>query len=761
MRNVTVMTIGFFLISCLSFCCQATGKDLADEQAGMILAKDGKTDYVIKVSPNDLVANTAAKELATHLKAVTGAEFPIVTPESNKNSSHIIAVGPAATKMLLPELNLSFSKLGNDGIVMKSSGQNLVLTGAEEAKRGTLYAVYEFLETIVGIRWWTSSESYIPQTSFLKISPVDIVYVPKFWNREVFYLNIMKNGIFAARCRSNGEWDHIPLEYGGKCITVGPVHTFYKLLPPKKYFKEHPEWYSMKNGKRTYEHGSQLCLNNDEMRIELTKNALERLRKNPDAAMISISQNDGSTIKNGCDCAECTKLSREEASPSGPLINFVNKVAEDIEKEFPKVCVETLAYEYTRKPPLNIKPRRNVVIRLCGAGDPLSTVDKDFKKLVEEWAMISNQLFIWTYVTNFKNFLLPYPNLPVLAPNIRFFADNKTVGVFMQGDGETVCGDFVELRAWLLAHLMWNPSLDEKILIREFMDGYYGPASRPLQQYLEFIRNIAEKRNVKLNTHSPSAWLNLEDLIQSDKFFEEATQNVKDDPILSRRVRKAKISLDYVWIKQYQWMQAKETVNKMLPSVQKITERYNNLLNTFSEFKEKKRAERVPLTEGGRFSTPAPEKYSSLPRGSWIDVQECDFNFWFYGNWVKIVEDPKASNKYAARMPGNHNQWAVFYSTPEELLLHAYAVVRCDIKSGSSDKENAFTCGVYDCANKKNLESLKIQVKDVLNGEYNIYDLGTHIFNNQINVWFAPCSNPDVEAVYIDRIFFVKEKKSK
>ena len=40
---------------------------------------------------------------------------------------------------------------GQVGIVMKSVGRNLILTGAEGARRGTLYAVCEFLEREAGV----------------------------------------------------------------------------------------------------------------------------------------------------------------------------------------------------------------------------------------------------------------------------------------------------------------------------------------------------------------------------------------------------------------------------------------------------------------------------------------------------------------------------------------------------------------------------------------------------------------------------------
>src|SRR5690606_38717057 len=116
--------------------------------------------------------------------------------------------------------------------------------------------------------------------------------------------------------------------------------------------------YALVKGKRQRER-TQLCLTNVEMRKELTRNALERLHQTPGATMISISQNDNN---NRCECEACRAVEEREGSPAGLVIQFVNAVAEEIEKEYPEVLVETLAYQYTRKPPKHVKPRPNVIV---------------------------------------------------------------------------------------------------------------------------------------------------------------------------------------------------------------------------------------------------------------------------------------------------------------------------------------------------------------------------------------------------------------
>lgn len=50
------------------------------------------------------------------------------------------------------------------------------------------------------------------------------------------------------------------------------------------------------------------------------------LRDAPPESIVSVSQNDGLT--QGCQCSKCLAIEKEEGSPSGPLLRFVNAVAD-------------------------------------------------------------------------------------------------------------------------------------------------------------------------------------------------------------------------------------------------------------------------------------------------------------------------------------------------------------------------------------------------------------------------------------------------
>ena len=95
-------------------------------------------------------------------------------------------------------------------------------------------------------------------------------------------------------------------------------------------------------------------------------------------------------------------------------------MAADIEEEFPHVAISTLAYQYTRKPPKHIKPRPNVIVRLCSIecsfSKPLADErNKPFRDDIVGWSEICDRLYIGDYTTNFRHHIMPHPNLRAQA----------------------------------------------------------------------------------------------------------------------------------------------------------------------------------------------------------------------------------------------------------------------------------------------------------------------------------------------------------
>ncbi len=748
---------------------------LGAHAAAITVARDGKSDMMIVVAEDKAAPaeQTAARELQAHLKLVTGAELPIYSegaaPEAM--SGQIVVGQTADFRAAFPDFDLATLK--HDGILMRTRENKLYLLGGRP--RGTLYAVYSFLEDVVGVRWWGSrpDEVFIPQTPTLEVPALDLTYVPKLQYREAFYRGALE-GVYAARSRCNGHFARCTPEYGGHYRLLGWCHTFDQLLPPAKYFQAHPEWYSEINGKRVAER-AQLCLTNEAMRQQLTQVALQWLRKDPTAGIISLAQND---CHGPCQCANCARVVAEEGAESGNLIRFVNAVAADIEKEFPQTLVETLAYTYTRTPPKLVKPRHNVIVRLCtiecSYAQPLGTgpQNEKFKHDIEGWSAVAPQLYIWDYVTDFANYMIPHPNLRVLAPNIRFFVENKAIGLFEQGDTGCSCSDFPELRAWLLAHLMWDPTRDDRALIAEFLRGYYGAAATPLQQYLDLIHDAVEHAGAYLSCYmnDTSTWMDMATASRAAELFKEAAERVKADPLLSTRVRRARLPLDHTFLQRYVGFKRlaamtgtpftgpddpRAAVEEFIATAHRFDVGNYREGRGFQTYEPDLRAK---FPAPGKEPTP-PAEVAGLTADAWTDVQQGEFTLHGLGSWVTAVDDPAASDGRAARMPGSHNQWATQYPVPGDLTAlgkwRCYLVARCEAKA---KRGPAFQIGLYDARARKGVTTMDVKLEQAADGAYHTYDLGVRDLTGGMYFWVAPMGNPEqVTAIFTDRIFLVRQ----
>ncbi len=722
----------------------------------LTFAAGGRTDYVIYLAPDAPPADvTAADELAGHLEAVTGASFAIVREEPDGPA---IRLGSAA--------GVEVDRLGHDGIVMRTSGRDLLLAG--RPPRGTLYAVYTFLEELVGVRWWSSSEATIPRRERLVIGPLAVEYAPPLRVREAFYRDAQE-GIYSARLKLNGHFHRVPAEYGGHYSILGWCHTFYQLLPPDQYFAEHPEWYSERGGERSVD-GGQLCLTNDAMREELTRRALEWIRREPEAGMISISQNDW---HGACQCAACQAVVAEEGSESGPLIRFVNAVAEAIEAEYPDFLVETLAYQYTRSAPRVTHPRDNVVVRLCSIecsfSQPLETGEQNepFARDMTAWSAVAPKLYVWNYVTNFAAALLPHPNLTALAPDIRSFVNHHTIGLFEQGDAYCLAGDFVRLRAWLLAHLMWDPTRDEQALLDEFLRGYYGAAAPHLRAYLDLREQAVRGAGYYLRCyHNDTAgWLDLAAMNRAEELFAAAQAAVADDEALSARVDRERLSLDLAWLTRYDALRREARAAGVpfggpadpVAAVRDFLERCERYeVDHYGEGRPFAPYAEV-LARRFRPPGPPPDEVAGLPADSWVDVQDHQFQLHGAGDWVTLTDDAAASDGVAARMPGGHTQWAAQVPITSDLAApgrwRVLLRVRCDAVAEAGE---AMTLGVWHGGENRSLAQRTVSIEEA-GGGYVTIDLGPVELGPGVYVWAAPMGDAGaVEAVWVDRVVLVR-----
>jgi hypothetical protein len=504
---------------------------------------------IIVVQPGATPAEIyAAYELSATLREITGFSWP-VRKEAKTAPANAIIIGPGPlVETYFPKVKLA--GYGTEQTALHTKGGRVLLAGGRP--RGTLYAVYHFLQDECGVRWWTSWAKTVPHNPALKVGKLSSDAKPAFESRDPFWFHAF-DGPWAARNFSNSKSAALTEKTGGKVEYKGFVHTFYPLVPPEEYFEKHPEWYSLIDGKRTVDR-AQLCTTNPELRDFIVRRVREWLKESPEAKIVSVSQNDW---YRPCECPNCKAIDDREGTHAGTMLALANYVADKIGPEFPGVAIDTLAYQYTRKAPKTIKPRSNVIVRLCSIecsfAAPLEDPsNKSFADDLVAWSKLSSRLYIWDYVTNFSNYVQPHPNWFVLGPNVRFFHQHGVRGLFEQGAYQSNGAEMAEMRAWVLARLLWNPYQDEKKLIDEFLDGYYGkPSARYIREYMALVSQAAKGVKMGINAPPSSPYLNIATLSKAERLWQQAEKAAQDSPDLLWRVKQGHLPVRYVWLTRW------------------------------------------------------------------------------------------------------------------------------------------------------------------------------------------------------------------
>jgi hypothetical protein len=537
---------GVILIAALALGLAATSASHAAGD-GLTIAENGRSEYAIVVAADASPSTRhGAAELRMFLKQMTGADLPVIS-DREPVGAHEILVGDSAHLRRLG-VEIDYNALGDEGYVLRTVGPHLVIAGGR--LRGTMYGVYGLLEDHLRCRWFTPDVSQIPTYERLMVGPLDETRVPALEYRDPYFIDCF-DGDWNARNRMNGASARLEEKQGGKVTYEGFSHTFFDFISPDEYFDEHPEYFSEIEGKRTRDRTQLCCTNEDVIRI-MTEKLRQRMREHPEANVFSVTQMDWD---NYCECEKCSALMEQEGTPGAPVFAMINRIADALAEEFPDKAIDTFAYQWSRKPPKTIRPRPNVIIRLCSIeccfSHPLATCDSkesaEFRKDIAGWAEICDRLWVWDYVTCFTNYLLPFPNLRVLDGNTRFFIQNHVTGIFEEGNYQSLHGEFATLRSYMMAKFLWNPDYDPEQAMTEFLEGVYGAAAGPIREYIALLHDKVERENIHIHiSEQPEApYLSDELLSTADALWDRAEAAVASEPEVLTRVRLARLSVDY------------------------------------------------------------------------------------------------------------------------------------------------------------------------------------------------------------------------
>jgi hypothetical protein len=563
LRNSAIAILLIFMVQC------------TEKSDKLLLVKNGKSEYKIYLSDNAIPSEKyAAIELQKYIYKISDYKLPITNnyQESNK---YIFLGFQDIPKSLI--LDVDVNSFGMEEFIIKTSDKDILIAGG--SPRGTLYGAIAFLSDL-GCRWYTPDYKKIPKTKDIILNATNKREKPAFEYREAFYKEAYDTE-WAVHNRLNPSMSMPPDSMGGGYKIYPFVHTFYQLVSPDKYFKPHPEYFAMVDGKRKG-HKAQLCLTNPEVLKIATETVYRWIKEQPGVRVLSVDQNDGYGF---CECKKCKAIDEAEGSHSGSLLNFVNKIADTVDQTNPEIRIQTLAYVYSEIPPKNIKPGPNVTIRLCHyeycSAHSLEGCDshKVFLERLQGWSEIAERITIWDYFTDFNHYLIPFPNFETFKQDVKFYANHNCIGLFAQGANvaQNGGGEFSTLRAWVFAQMMWNPYQDAQALIDEFVTNVYGKAAPYIKTYIDLLHEKVKPDSVYFSIYAKptdGGYLTPDIVRESVKLFQQAEAESVNDPELLKRVELAGLPVLYTQLYFYsiggQTYLSKQNMPNILKKFQRI-----------------------------------------------------------------------------------------------------------------------------------------------------------------------------------------------
>ena len=476
---------------------------------GKNIIENGSTQYkVLLPEKADETILLASKELVSFVAEGTGVSLSTVT--AAEEGGKYISLGKTAlaeTSGVVADL----STLGHQGFIIRTVNDNIFILGAEST--GTLYGVYSYLEKELSFDWFSTSTYSLKETETLPLNNYNATDVPDIGYRLAGYGYISNNKENMNRMRYNDGNDLI--------IPVDGTlwHNSFKYFPKTDYEKTHPKIYA--------DDGSQLCYtaHGDEKELDwMIQTAadimIDLFTKNSSKNLITLSIEDTMTA---CTCKTCSESKAKYNADSAAIIKFLNKIAAKVSKwmesEEGKAYARDFrilffAYHQTNAAPVQYDEATDTFTTVDDSvvldphiapyfaetnGDYTQnyydegTANVEVAYNMRGWSAISEELYFWSYDTNFTNYLVPYNSFGAAQDIYKFAFELGTDFIFTQGQWSqtNATTGFGTLKGYLASKLGWNVNADVEELTQRFFDGMYGDASSYVYNVYKEYRVLA------------------------------------------------------------------------------------------------------------------------------------------------------------------------------------------------------------------------------------------------------------------------------
>ncbi len=554
----------------------------AAEPKPFVLADEGLAQAVVIVAKDaPKGVRYAANELAEFLGRLSGAHF-MVADAPVKGYKSILVGTPY--KPQHPE----------ETCVRVKDANTLEVTG--DRSRGTLYAAYDLLESL-GVVFCARDFDYVPRTNRLEIAgdyaKVDWPFMyatRKSWSDTGWHdfksaqkLRFHLPAENAARAGYPDLAEDYPHSYN-HAITVRWVRS-------RTFAKDHPDWYAWVRATNKRNH-SWVCISNEEMWAQLLKEIGDYLEKNPDTRELSVAIGD---CAHYCDCDACMEKVRQYLDPDGSEVPSVqcyllaNRIAKTFGKKYPRVRFNMLPYGGRQPANKDLKLEPNVGgvsaelwRNHCLPADCNERSDSSLAQYCRNVTNPENGTYVWEYLANFRDWMIPFPNVFIMAQSTRYYKRLDVRGVTTQYQFSGL-GDLSEMKLWLHAKLLWNPDADINKLIDTYVKANYGPAAKFVREYIDLVEHARlRQRWTWYGCYVPdtSHFLSDDDCVKIYRAAMNAQSAVRNNPTYLPRVRRAQIPAIGLAIWRYQDMiEPARRMKVSLPSLETLYRQWHSIID--------------------------------------------------------------------------------------------------------------------------------------------------------------------------------------
>ncbi|KKO89236.1 hypothetical protein AAW12_24315 [Sphingobacterium sp. Ag1] len=251
-----------------------------------------------------------------------------------------------------------------------------------------------------------------------------------------------------------------------------------------------PDSYALVHGKRDQQ---QFCFSSENTFLAVENYIIDEFGEKV-SRWFMIAPNDNDLA---CTCSRCQKLGNKPGEATGATVSLLNRLAE----RFPEHHFYTLAYGTTKTvPDMKLKSNAGVFISTVdlakrGQLDPKNKHVSEFIELIQGWNEKTTNVYLWDYVSNFDDYLTPYPVLKRVQSQLRFFESLHCRGIFLNGSGYDY-STFDDVKTYVLSALMIDPTLSVDKLISDYFKRFYPVTGDLLTRYYLQIENLMSSQNL-------------------------------------------------------------------------------------------------------------------------------------------------------------------------------------------------------------------------------------------------------------------------